>query len=74
MRSMCLPRDTADAHGGMIPTRDALRFLLLERASELFEIGPFHDRAPELRRQVIALMKVLRAQAPPAPRPRDRSP
>lgn len=42
---------------------DGIRFHVTALASELFDIGPHHERAEELRRRIIALMRLARASA-----------
>jgi hypothetical protein len=44
-------------------TTDAIRLLLHELATALFDLGPDHERAPELRRQILSLMRVAKADA-----------
>lgn len=44
-------------------TFDSLRLLIPAVASELFDLGPDHERAPELRRRLLDLMKLARAKA-----------
>lgn len=38
-----------------------IRLRIHELASELFDLGPHHERAPELRRRTVALMGLAKA-------------
>lgn len=45
----------------MEQTHESIRWLVLALASELFDIGANHERAPELRERIASLMRLARA-------------
>jgi hypothetical protein len=44
---------------------DGIRIHAAALASELFDLGPDHEHAPELRRRILTLMRLARASAEP---------
>ena len=49
-------------------TTESIRMVVRALASELFDIGANHERAPELRERILALLTLARSRAHPSKR------
>ena len=54
-------------------TTESIRMVVRALASELFDIGANHERAPELRERILALLTLARSRAHPSKREKPPS-